>query len=114
MTNETLVGRFNGPAGGVKEMGIVILAASPDEVICAWEVGEKLLQSYGIVHGGVHCGVIEPLPSSGATLAAQPRGQRVVGLANSTTFIRAVRFGKLHGAVATQRGARCQGLAVGA
>ena len=114
MTNETLVGRLNSPAGWVKETGIVILAASPDEVICAWEVGEKLLQSYGIVHGGVHCGVIETLASIGAVLVAQPSGQRVVGLANRTTFIRAVRTGKLHGAVATRRGARCQDLAVGA
>jgi uncharacterized protein (TIGR00369 family) len=83
-------------------------------VICAWEVGEELLQPYGIAHGDVHCEVIETLTSIGAALVAQPSGQRVVGLANSTTFIRAVRSGKLHGAVATRRGARCQGLAVGA
>jgi acyl-coenzyme A thioesterase PaaI-like protein len=114
VTNETLVGRLNSPAGGVKKMGIVVLAASPHEMICAREVGEELLQSCGIVNGGVHCGVIEPLPSIGATLVARPRGRRVVGLANSTTFIRAVRSGKLHVAVATRRGARCQGLAIGA
>ena len=83
--------------GWVKEMGIVILAASPDEVSCEWEVGDKHRQPYGIVHGGVHCGVVETLASIGAALVAQPRGQRAVGLENSTTFIRAVRSGKLHG-----------------
>jgi len=93
---ETLVERLNGLPGWVQEMGIVILAASPDEVTCEWEVREKHHQPYGIVHGGVHCGVIETLASIGAALVAQPRGQRVVGLENSTTFIRAVRSGKLH------------------
>jgi len=93
---DTLVEILNSHAGWVKEMGIVIRAASPDEVTGEWEVGEKHHQPYGIVHGGVHCGVIETLASIGAALVAQPRGQRVVGLENSTTFIRAVRSGKLH------------------
>jgi acyl-coenzyme A thioesterase PaaI-like protein len=114
MTNETLVGRLDSPAGGVKEMGIVVLAASSHKVICAREVGEELLQSSGIAHGDVHCEVIETLTSIGAALVAQPSGQRVAGLANSTTFIPAVCSGKLHGVVATRCGARCQGLAVGA
>lgn len=82
--------------GWVKEMGIVILSASADEVTCEWEVTEKHHQGYGIVHGGVHCGVIETLASIGAAMVAMPRGQRVVGLENSTSFIRAVRSGKLH------------------
>lgn len=82
--------------GWVKEMGITILTAGPDQVTCEWEVAEKHHQGYGIVHGGVHCGVIETLASVGAALVALPRGQRVVGLENSTSFIRAVRSGKLH------------------
>jgi feruloyl-CoA synthase len=81
--------------GWAKEMGIVILTASPDEVTCEWEVTGKHLQAYGIVHGGVHCGVIETLASIGAALVAVPRRQRVVGLENTTSFIRAVRSGKL-------------------
>ncbi len=94
---EELRQRINRMSGWVKEMGIVILSASPDEVTCEWEVTEKHHQGYGIVHGGVHCGVIETLASIGAAVAAQPRGQRVVGLENNTSFIRAVRTGKLHG-----------------
>ena len=82
--------------GWVREMGITILSASPDEVTCEWEVAEKHHQGYGIVHGGVHCGVIESLASIGAALVALPRGQRVVGLENNTSFVRAVRSGKLH------------------
>jgi 1,4-dihydroxy-2-naphthoyl-CoA hydrolase len=91
------VDTLNALPGWVREMDIVIIAASPDEVTCSWEVKEKHHQGYGIVHGGVHCGVIETLASIGAALVAQPRGQRVVGLENSTTFIRAVRSGTLRG-----------------
>ncbi len=96
MTSE-LVAMVNAMPGWVKEMGITILAASPDEVSCEWEVSEKHLQGYGIVHGGVHCGVVETLASIGAAAVAHPRGQRVVGLENSTSFIRAARSGRLHG-----------------
>jgi 1,4-dihydroxy-2-naphthoyl-CoA hydrolase len=83
------------PTGWVREMGITILEATPDEVSCEWEVTEKHHQGYGIVHGGVHCGVIETLASLGAAIVARPRGQRVVGLENTTSFIRAVRSGRL-------------------
>ncbi len=88
---------MNQMPGWVKEMGVTILAANADEVTCAWEVAGKHHQGYGIVHGGVHCGVIETLASIGAALVALPRGQRVVGLENTTSFIRAVRSGRLTG-----------------
>ena len=94
--SKEFVAKVNAMPGWVKEMGIAILTATPEEVSCEWEVGEKHLQGYGIVHGGVHCGVIETLASVGAAAVAHPRGQRIVGLENSTSFIRAVRSGKLH------------------
>ena len=94
--SDELADRVNAQPGWVKEMGIVILTATPDEVTCEWEVREKHHQGYGIVHGGVHCGVIETLASIGAAVVAHPRGQRVVGLENNTSFIRAVRSGRLH------------------
>lgn len=84
------------PNGWVRAMGIVVTRATSDEVACEWTVEEKHHQAYGIVHGGVHAGVIETLASIGAALVALPRGQRVVGLENNTSFIRAVRSGKLH------------------
>jgi uncharacterized protein (TIGR00369 family) len=83
--------------GWVAAMGIVITRATVDEVTCEWEVGAQHHQGYGIVHGGVHCGVIETIASIGAHLVATSRGQRTVGLENHTSFIRAVRAGKLRG-----------------
>ncbi len=84
------------PSGWVKEMGIVLTEAGPERVSCEFEVGPQHHQGYGIVHGGVHSGVIETIASVGAAIIAHPRGQAVVGLENSTSFIRAVRAGRLH------------------
>ncbi len=91
-------------------MGVTITLATRDEVRCELTVGPEHLQGYGIVHGGVHCGLIESMASIGAYVFAQERSQHVVGLENNTSFIRAVRTGtKLH-AVATPitRGRRTQ------
>jgi 1,4-dihydroxy-2-naphthoyl-CoA hydrolase len=94
---EDVAAHMNGlPTGWLKEMDITILSASADEVTCEWEVTEKHHQGFGIVHGGVHCGVVESLASIGAAMVAMPRRQRVVGLENSTSFIRAVSSGRLH------------------
>jgi uncharacterized protein (TIGR00369 family) len=89
--------RVNAMPGWLKAMDVVILSATPDEVTCRWTVQEKHLQGFGIVHGGVHCGVVESLASIGAALVARARGQRVAGLENNTSFIRAVRGGVLTG-----------------
>lgn len=81
----------------MQAMGMTITHATKDEVRAELTVGPEHLQAYGIVHGGVHCGVIETLASIGAYLFAQQRGAHVVGLENNTSFIRAVRAGnKLH------------------
>jgi 1,4-dihydroxy-2-naphthoyl-CoA hydrolase len=85
------------PEGWVQAMGMTITHATKDEVRAELTVGQQHLQGYGIVHGGVHCGIIETLSSMGAYLFAREMGKHVVGLENSTSFIRAVRAGaKLH------------------
>jgi 1,4-dihydroxy-2-naphthoyl-CoA hydrolase len=89
------------PEGWLQAMGITITKATADEVRAELTVGPEHLQSYGIVHGGVHSGLIESLASIGAALFALPRSQAVVGLENSTSFIRAVRAGATLRAVAT-------------
>lgn len=75
--------------------GIRVVSASADAVEVELTVARQHLQPYGVVHGGVHCGVIETVCSYGAALAAKARGHEggVVGLENHTSFIRAVRLG---------------------
>jgi 1,4-dihydroxy-2-naphthoyl-CoA hydrolase len=98
------------PEGWLKAMGVTITLATVDEVRAELTVGPEHLQGYGIVHGGVHCGLIESLASIGAALVALPRHQSVVGLENNTSFVRAVRAGARLRAVSTPitRGRRTQ------
>lgn len=75
--------------------GLRFVSVTVDEVIAEVTVAEQHLQPYGIVHGGVHAGIIETLCSIGAAFAARQRGHQggVVGLENHTSFIKAVRAG---------------------
>lgn len=81
--------------GWMGAMGVKIVRASRDEVAAELEIGPVHLQAYGIVHGGLHSGLIESIASIGAALDALPHGRSVVGLENHTSFLRAVRSGKL-------------------
>ena len=108
--SDDLAPMMNANRGGWNEaMGVRFVRATMDEVVAEWEVGPQHRQPYGIVHGGVHAGVIETLASVGAAIYAMARGQSVVGLENSTSFLRAVREGKLRAtARPLQRGRRTQ------
>jgi uncharacterized protein (TIGR00369 family) len=84
------------PGGGwATAMGLEAVKMQPDEVVMEWTVGPHHLQPHGIVHGGVHSGVVETVCSIGASLHAAPRGQIVMGIENHTSFLRAVRDGRL-------------------
>jgi 1,4-dihydroxy-2-naphthoyl-CoA hydrolase len=80
--------------GWCRANGLRFTLATAERVGAEWTVGPQHLQAYGIVHGGVHCGVIETLASVGAAVFASARHQTVVGLENHTSFIRAVRAGE--------------------
>lgn len=78
----------------VRWLGLEFAEAGPDRVVGTWTAEPQLHQPYGILHGGVHCSVVETLASVGAALWVGERGQ-VVGVSNSTDFFRAVREGSL-------------------
>ena len=80
-------------AGFDMAMGFRYVRATADEIVMEYEVGPEHRQPYGIVHGGVHCAIVESACSTGAGLAALARGQSVVGVENHTSFIHAVREG---------------------
>ena len=90
-------------------MGLHFVRATADEVVAELQIGPNHKQAYGIVHGGVHSGVIETIASVGAALFALPQGQSVVGLENHTSFLLAVREGKMRAtAQPLMRGRRTQ------
>lgn len=81
--------------GWNQAMDLTFVRVSVNECVAELTVGPQHLQPYGIVHGGVHAGIIEAACSTGAAVVAMARGQTVVGLENSTSFIRAARGGVL-------------------
>lgn len=75
-------------------LGIELIETTGDRVVATWSAEPKLHQPYGIVHGGVHCSVVETLASIGGAVWLGERGQ-VVGVNNNTDFYKAVREGTL-------------------
>ena len=95
--------------GWVHATGLRLVHATRDEVSATLEIRPAHLQAYGLVHGGVHAGIIESIASIGAALHALEHGCTAVGLENHTTFVRAVRSGTLHAvAKPITRGRRTQ------
>lgn len=86
-------------SGFAKLLGAEFADIGPDRVVLKCDVTAELLQPYGILHGGVHCALVETAASLGAAIWFGDRGH-VVGVANHTNFLRAVRSGRLT-AVAT-------------
>jgi uncharacterized protein (TIGR00369 family) len=90
-------------------MNFRLVEASRDRVVIEYDVDERHHQPYGIVHGGVHCAAVESACSTGAGIEAMTHGRSVVGIENYTSFIRAVRAGKLRvTATPITRGRRSQ------
>ncbi|MFI7607417.1 PaaI family thioesterase [Micromonospora sp. NPDC049366] len=81
-------------AGFVALLGLRIDEATADRVVIRWAVRPELHQPFGIQHGGVYCSVVETAASVGASIWLGDRGT-VVGVANQTDFLRAVRDGEL-------------------
>ena len=91
-----LVPLFNAHLGGFERaIGLVFTRITRDELIAEVPVGTHLTQPYGLVHGGVYASIVETLASAGAALHAMEQGKTSVGLENTTSFVRAVRSGKL-------------------
>lgn len=76
-------------------LGVRLVRSGPDEVVLEYDVDDRHRQPYGIVHGGMHCTVVESACSMGAAITAASRGQSVVGIDNHTSFIHAVRHGRV-------------------
>lgn len=76
-------------------MGLHLIRATADEVTAEVEIDHRHHQTYGIVHGGVYCSLIETVSSVGAAIWASRNRQSVVGVENNTSFLSAVRDGKI-------------------
>jgi 1,4-dihydroxy-2-naphthoyl-CoA hydrolase len=93
---QDIVAMINANRGGWNtQMGLSFTTVTAELCVGELVVAAQHLQPYGIVHGGVHTGIIEAACSTGAAVVAMARGQSVVGLENATSFITAARGGTL-------------------
>jgi 1,4-dihydroxy-2-naphthoyl-CoA hydrolase len=76
------------------ELGLTYVEVSPDGGRAQLQIHDKLLQPWGIVHGGVYCSIIESLASISAHVwLSENGGGTVVGVNNNTDFLRATSSG---------------------
>jgi 1,4-dihydroxy-2-naphthoyl-CoA hydrolase len=76
--------------------GLEIGEAGPDRVTATIPVTPKILQPWGIVHGGVFCSAGETLASIGTYLGVKDAGNLAAGMSNNTSFIRPITGGTIH------------------
>ncbi len=76
-------------------LGLVWDELSLERVVAHLEPDRRHHQPHGIVHGGVWCGVVESLASIGAALQVIGDGLMVVGVSNTTDFLRSHREGRV-------------------
>lgn len=67
----------------------------PDRVRAHVDADARHHQPYGIVHGGVHASIVETIASVGAAMRLAGRDEVVVGVSNTTDFVRPHRTGRL-------------------
>jgi uncharacterized protein (TIGR00369 family) len=78
-------------------LGLRIDELTPTRVVGYVDIDERHQQAYGIVHGGVWASIVESVASHGAAVAAHEitGSMAVVGVANSTDFLRPHRSGSV-------------------
>lgn len=78
----------------VRHLGLEFGELTGDRVSATWSIRPALHQPFGLLHGGVHCSVVETLASVGGALWLGEKGQ-VVGVNNNTDFLRGLAEGDL-------------------
>lgn len=80
-------------------MGFRVDELSGDGSVMSFDTSPEHHQPFGIVHGGVYCSLVESLASLSAAMWLRENGHPadVVGVNNSTDFLRSVREGVVTG-----------------
>jgi len=76
------------------QLGIVVVLATPDKVVLSVDVGPKVHQPYGILHGGVSALMAEGAASIGGAVSVGP-DQIVVGTELNCSHLRSMTEGTL-------------------
>lgn len=77
-------------------IGIEHLDAGDGEARARVAVGERVMQPYGLVHGGVYAVVVETICSKATHEAVAGQGKVALGQSNSVTFLRPISAGHVN------------------
>src|SRR5271170_1730272 len=91
---EDMFKRMNDSPNVHRELGVVVTFVSPEKVILQVEVGPKVHQAYGILHGGVSALLAEGAASIGGAVSVAP-DQIVVGTELNCSHLRSMTSGLL-------------------
>ena len=86
---------FDDGSFGAATLGLVWDGISRARAVAHMETTEQHPPPFGLVHGGVWCAIVESLASMGAAFQPQARGKMVVGVSNTTDFLRSHRTGRV-------------------
>jgi 1,4-dihydroxy-2-naphthoyl-CoA hydrolase len=76
------------------QLGVELVSLTPEKVVMRVEVGPKVHQPFGILHGGVSALLAEGAASVGGAVSVGP-GQTVVGTELNCSHLRAMSSGML-------------------
>jgi len=91
---EEMMQRMNEHQNVHRELGIEIVSVSPEKVVMQVEVGPKVHQGAGILHGGVSALLAEGAASIGGAISVGP-DEIVVGTELNCSHLRAMTSGTL-------------------
>ena len=91
---EDRVQRFTDTPSVNQQLGVEVVEVTPDKVVLQVEVGPKVHQPYGILHGGVSALLAEGAASIGGAVSVGP-DQIVVGTELNCSHLRSMSSGTL-------------------
>jgi 1,4-dihydroxy-2-naphthoyl-CoA hydrolase len=96
---------FPRPRGFDALYGLELIEHHEDLVLGRVLLRDELRQPFGLAHGGVFAALAESLASLGTAAVVIPEGNGAMGLSNSTSFLRPITDGTIHGrAIRRHRG----------
>ncbi len=77
--------------------GLELVECSDTEVRARVQVRDELKQPAGLVHGGLYASMAESMASLATGITVLDDGSVAMGLSNSTSFLRPITAGTVHG-----------------
>lgn len=93
MTEDALAPPVAEPQNLNDALGMEVGEFDEERISGSFEVADRVLQPFGIVHGGAYAALAETLASVATYFAVQANGDIAVGQSNDTSFLRPVSSG---------------------